>query len=98
VTKTRRGSTVALTAAGVRGQLRRQLLHSYDSDAEFGRALIAHWLKRARRLRLEPDWRTIRPLLWVEEPSSRAVRDEFESRADVQILSCQDRARVCHPF
>lgn len=94
MTKARRGSTAAFTAAGIRGQLRRQLLQLYDVDPEFGAALVALWLKRGRRLRLVPDWRSIPPILWVEEPAGHAVRDAFELRADATGLAGDERSRA----
>ncbi|MHB8397793.1 MAG: hypothetical protein ACYDCI_02530 [Candidatus Limnocylindrales bacterium] len=94
MTRTRRGSTAALTTVGVRGQLRRQFLQFYDSDVAFRAGLTSLWAKQARRLTLAPDWREIVPVIWVEKPSARAVRDEFESRGDVNSMPLDERARA----
>ena len=90
----KRGSTPVLTAAGLRGHLRRQLLRHYDTDPAFGRGLIRLWLRHAKTLRLPDDWRTIPPLIWLEEPSAQAVAEAFAARADIQEWADADRVRV----
>jgi hypothetical protein len=69
-------------------------LRWYDGDVEFGAALMALYRRHGRRLELVPDWRSIPPLIWVDEASVRAVRDEFEARAAIQALDVDDRTRA----
>jgi hypothetical protein len=94
VTKTRRGGTIASTQIGVSRQLRRLLLQFYDTDRDFALALRTLWTRRARRLNLEPDWRSIPPVAWVDIPSALAVRHAFEARDDLQALGVKERRAI----
>jgi hypothetical protein len=90
----RRTSTSALTQAGLRGNHRRLLLGFYDRDPGFGRALGRLWIRHARRLALAPDWRQLGPVIWAATPSGQAVRDEFDTRGDVQSLPPAERQQA----
>jgi hypothetical protein len=88
--RAKRGSTPVLTPEGRRGHLRRQLLVHYDTDAEFGRGLIALW-RHAKVLRLSDDWRTIPPLIWIDEPTVNAVREHFDLWAERLAVAERDQ-------
>jgi hypothetical protein len=82
MSRAKRGGTSAVTAEGMRGGLRRNLLHHYDHDPEFTAALEQLWVERAERLSLTLDWRVTPPLIWIEEPSRWVVREQFEAWAE----------------